>query len=148
MLPSSWFVRGGVMFMSASKRFAWPSCYHQINGKSVGAYRIRPSHWRKSMFDGIVLLDVIVSFPLTWGRMRYAPTPVRLKFGLVRVMGEFRFRSHQGVCDTPLHLFGWNLGFVGGMGGFHFRSHQGVCDTPLHLFDENECLSNEKIMPY
>ena len=51
--------------------------------------------------------------------MRYAPTPVRLKSGL-----------------------DW------GMGGLRFRPHQGVCDTPLHLFDENECLSNEKIMPY
>ena len=26
---------------------------------------------------------------------------------------SFRFRSHQGVCDTPLHLFGWNLGVDG-----------------------------------
>ena len=49
--------------------------------------------------------------------MRYAPTPVRLRFGLDWGMGELRFRSLQGVCDTP-----------------------------LHLFDENEHLSNENIM--
>ena len=49
--------------------------------------------------------------------MRYAPTPVRLRFGLDWGMGELRFRSLQGVCDTP-----------------------------LHLFDENERLSNKNIM--
>ena len=76
----------------------------------------------------------------------------------------FRFRSFQGVCDTPLHLFGCFLGCIGLCFGFgsvfahfrayairpytcsveieailgymlvHFRSYQGVCDTPIHLF--------------
>ena len=93
------------MFMSASKRFVWPSCVHRFNGKYVGAYRIRPPWRRGCMFDGSDMLGVIISFSLTSGRMRYAPTPVRLKTMLYWVMGLFRFRSFEGVCDTPLHLF-------------------------------------------
>ena len=149
--------------MSASKRFVWPSCYHQINGKSVGAYRIRPS-WRGCcMFDGGdvfainmsnhpvqpscypwndrtgvgayrirppwqgkcksndgVMLGVIVPLSLTSGRMRYAPTPVRLFFGIYWFAHWFHFRPHQGVCDTPLHLFDWFFVCIGLRVGFVF----------------------------
>ena len=39
------------------------------------------------------------------GRMRYAPTPVRLFHGYnVGGMMCF-FPAMKGVCDTPLHLF-------------------------------------------
>ena len=55
--------------------------------------------------SGLDWEDGWVSFSLTSGRMRYAPTLVWLKFGLDWGMGELRFRPHQGVCDTPLHLF-------------------------------------------
>ena len=44
--------------------------------------------------------------------MRYAPTPVRLISGVDWVMHWFHFRSHQGVCDTPLHLFDCFFGFI------------------------------------
>ena len=71
--------------MSASKRFVWPSCVHRFNGKYVGAYRIRPS-WRGCcIFDDNDVFAVIISFPLTWGRMRYAPTLVRWLLRLNRI---------------------------------------------------------------
>ena len=57
------------------------------------------------MFDEGVLFAVIISFPPTSGRMRYAPTHVRLIFGVDWFACWFRFRPHEGVCDTPLHLF-------------------------------------------
>ena len=124
MLPSSWFVRGFVGFMSASKRFVWGLCYHQINGKSVGAYRIRPSHWRKSMFDGGDVLGDIIPFSPTWGRMRYAPTPVRLlswlntinhyhcsiEFWAVLVCASVPFSPTSGrmrYAPTPVRLWSW-----------------------------------------
>ena len=66
--------------------------------------------------------------------MRYAPTPVRLNFGLCWGMGELRFRSHQGVCDTPPTLVRLKSGLCWGMGGLRFRPHQGVCDTPPYSF--------------
>ena len=47
--------------------------------KIVGAYRIRPSWRRNCTFEDGGLLGVIISFSLTSGRMRYAPTLVRLK---------------------------------------------------------------------
>ena len=93
--------------------------------------------------------------------MQYAPTLVRLKSGLDWGMDGLHFRPHQGVCDTPLHLFDENLALLGdgwasfpptsgrmryaptlvllksgldwGMGEPRLRSYQGVCDTPLHL---------------
>ena len=65
------------------------------------------------MFDDDVMLGVIISVSLTSGRMRYAPTPVRLYFGIDWVVCWFRFRSFEGVCDTPLHMFGCILGLVG-----------------------------------
>ena len=51
------------------------------------------------------MLGNIIPFPLTSGRMRYAPTPVRLIFGIYRFACRFRFRSFEGVCDSPLHMF-------------------------------------------
>ena len=45
--------------------------------------------------------------------MRYAPTLVRLISWVWWIGGLFRFRSFQGVCDTPLRLFGVYLGYVG-----------------------------------
>ena len=55
-----------------------PSYYPCIDRTGVGAYRIRPPWRRGCMFDGGILFAVIISFSLTSGRMRYAPTPVRL----------------------------------------------------------------------
>ena len=49
--------------------------------------------------------------------MRYAPTPVRLNFGLCWFARWFRFRSREGVCDTPLHLFDF---FTGNMMVKHY----------------------------
>ena len=65
-----------------------------------------PSHGRRYTADDGDVFAAIVSFSPTSGRMRYAPTLVRLKSGLDWGMGELRFRPHQGVCDTPQHLFG------------------------------------------
>ena len=45
--------------------------------------------------------------------MRYAPTPVRLISGVDWFACWSHFRPREGVCDTPLHLFGCFLGFVG-----------------------------------
>ena len=85
-----------------------PSRYPWNHRKCVGAYRIRPS-WRwKGTFDGGDVLGDIISFSLIWGRMRYAPTPVRLIFGIYWVAWWFHFCPHQGVCDTPL-LFSFVL---------------------------------------
>ena len=54
----------------------------ESNGKYVGAYRIRPSRRRTRSFNDGIMFAVNISFPLTSGRMRYAPTLVRLKSGL------------------------------------------------------------------
>ena len=64
------------------------------------------------MFDGGDVFVVIVSYSPTSGRMRYAPTLVRLIFGIYWVVCWFRFRSLQGVCDTPLHLFDYCRGQI------------------------------------
>ena len=56
-----------------------PPPFHPcIHRKGVGAYRIRPP-WRGSctLNDG-EMFAVVIAFPLIWGRMRYAPTHVRL----------------------------------------------------------------------
>ena len=52
--------------------------------------------------------------------MQYAPTLVRLKSGLDWGMDGLHFRPHQGVCDTPLHLFDYYWGFIGLGVGFVF----------------------------
>ena len=56
-----------------------PSHYPWIDRTGVGAYRIHPPWRRGCMFDEGVLFAVIISFSPIWGRMRYAPTHVRLK---------------------------------------------------------------------
>ena len=48
--------------------------------KGVGAYRIRPP-WRQEYINHWSGLAIFVACSLTSGRMRYAPTPVRLIFG-------------------------------------------------------------------
>ena len=48
--------------------------------KGVGAYRIRPS-WRREYINHWSGLAIFVACSLTSGRMRYAPTLVRLIFG-------------------------------------------------------------------
>ena len=65
-------------FMLPSSRFVRGCCRPCFKTKTVGAYRIRPP-WRGKCTsnDGVMLGD-IVSFSPTSGRMRYAPTPVRL----------------------------------------------------------------------
>ena len=83
-----------------------PSRYQPINRKHVEAYHIRPQHGRNCMLNDDDVFVVIISFSPTSGRMQYAPTPVRLKSGLDWGMGGLRLRSLQGVCNTPLHLFG------------------------------------------
>ena len=45
-------------------------------------------------------------------------------------MGWFRFRSREGVCDTPLHLFGWNQCFVGLRIGFVFAHMRAYAIRP------------------
>ena len=100
------------MFVSASKPFVWPFCYHQINSKYVGAYRIRPPWQRSCTLNECVMLGDIISFSPTWGRMRYAPTPVRLISGIDWVVCWFRIRPHQGVCPCATHLFGYCHGQI------------------------------------
>ena len=65
-------------FMLPSSRFVRGCCRPCFKTKTVGAYRIRPP-WRGKCTsnDGVMLGD-IVSFSPTSGRMRYAPTLVRL----------------------------------------------------------------------
>ena len=59
-----------------------PSPYPQrINGKYVGAYRIRPSHERTCQAMGTIT-------EIRWIARRH----------------HFPFRPHQGVCDTPLQF--------------------------------------------
>ena len=74
-----------------------------ISFARMRAYAIRP--YTCSIEFLAMLVCASVPFPLTSGRMRYAPTPVRLYFGIYWFVRRFRFRPHQGVCDTPLHLF-------------------------------------------
>ena len=69
--------------------------------------------------------------------MRYAPTPVRLIFGICWVGGLFHIRSREGVCDTPLHTFGCILGFVVLFVGFvsaHMRAYAIRPYTCLFVF--------------
>ena len=82
------------------------------------AYAIRP--YTCSIDFGYLWGCVMIPFSPTSGRMRYAPTPVRLIFGIGWVAGWFRFRSFEGVCDTPLHMFDCFLGLVGLGVGFVF----------------------------
>ena len=107
------FDGGDVFVVSMSNHPVQASCHPWNDRKCAGAYRIRPPWRRKCTSNDDVMLGVIVSFSPTWGRMRYAPTPVRLKSSFYWWMCWFHFRSHEGVCDTPLHLFVYYLTFIG-----------------------------------
>ena len=48
-----------------------------------------------------------VHLRLHGGRMRYAPTPVRMIRGYHDGWTTSIFAAMEGVCDTPLHLFVW-----------------------------------------
>ena len=76
-----------------------------ISFAHMRAYAIRP--YTCSIEFLAMLVCVLVSFSLAWGRMRYAPTPVQLNFWRCWFACWFHFRSHEGICDTPLHLFDW-----------------------------------------
>ena len=79
---------------------------NSVNCKAVGAYRIRPPWRRKWMFDGGNVFAAIV---FIFAHLRaYAIRPYTCSINNVLVVyspQSFRFRSHQGVCDTPLRLF-------------------------------------------
>ena len=47
---------------------------------------------------------------------------------------QWHFRPCEGVCDTPLHLFGLNDAVMVSF-QWHFRPCEGVCDTHQHWFD-------------
>ena len=81
-------------FMAAWLHIIHPPYYPWNNRTCVGAYRIRPSWRGNCMFDECVMLGVIIPFSLTWGRMRYAPTPVRLNFGLT-----ISWQNRRNGCD-------------------------------------------------
>ena len=83
------------------KRMCHVRRYHFISAH-MRAYAIRP--YTCSVKNDGVLGGVLVSSSPTSGRMRYAPTLVRLKSWVCWGMGWFRFRSFQGVCDTPLQF--------------------------------------------
>ena len=72
----------------------------------------------------------LVPFSLTSGRMRYAPTLVRLISWVCWIGDGLRFRSFQGVCDTPLHLFDDILGCVGLQVGFVFALFRAYAIRP------------------
>ena len=131
--------------MLASKRFVRPSCYPWNKTKIVGAYRIRPSRRRKSMFDdGDVFAINMSNHPV---QSSCHPWNDRTGVGAYRIRphgGEkarssmvtcslplFRFRPHEGVCDTPLHLFDGNHGFLGWIHHFVF-AHSGRCFLSIH----------------
>ena len=126
----------------------WPLYYPWNNRTGVGAYRIRPSWRGRCMFDGVVSFAVIVSYSLFSGRMRYAPTVVRWYSWVCWIVGWLRFRSFEGVCDTPLHMFDWFLGYVGlGVGSIfaHFRAYA-IRPYTCSIINDNVMLGN--IIPF
>ena len=145
--PSRWrnrmFDGGDVFAINMSNHPVQPPYYPWNNRTGVGAYRIRPSWRGKSTSNECVMFVVIIPFSPTWGRMRYAPTHVRLISGFCWVMYWFRFRSHQGVCDTPLHLFDWFLGLVGLLVGFIFAHIRAYAIRPYTCSMKIECLSHK-----
>ena len=71
------------------------------------AYAIRP--YTCSIISWVQQWWNDVQHPRHGGRMRYAPTPVRSFHGY-NVGGMMCiFPAMEGVCDTPLHLFGENV---------------------------------------
>ena len=83
-----------------NKRFR--SFIHYIERKCVGAYRIRPSRRRTCPFNDGIMFAANISFPLTSGRMRYAPTPVRLKSGLhwVKIQSQIDRFNHRVIIES------------------------------------------------
>ena len=79
--------------------------FAHIRAYAICSYTYSVDFW-------VLLGCVMISFSLTSGRMRYAPTPVRLIFGFYWIGGWIRFRSREGVCDTPLHLFDYCRGQI------------------------------------
>ena len=96
----------------------WLGCWLVSYSLTSGRMRYAPTPVR--LIFGYLWGCVMIPFSPTSGRMRYAPTPVRLIFGIGWVAGWFRFRSFEGVCDTPLHMFDCFLGLVGLGVGFVF----------------------------
>ena len=84
------------------------SCHPCNNRTCVGAYRIRPP-WRGCcIFDGGILFVVIISFSLTSGRMRYAPTPVRWKLNAyrIKILRQMIFVNLISINEfMPLYVF-------------------------------------------
>ena len=82
------------------------SCYHRINGKYVGAQGIRPPWRRTCPFNDGIMFAAIISFPLTSGRMRYAPTPVRLKSGLhwVKIQSQIDRFNHRVIIESIVNM--------------------------------------------
>ena len=76
--------------------------YPCITRTGVGAYRIRPPRRRKRWLNELVMCSLI----------------------------SFHFRPHQGVCDTPLHLFDWFPGFIGLHVGFVFADLRAYAIRP------------------
>ena len=76
----------------------------------IRAYAIRPYTCSVDFWDWLGCW--LVSYSLTSGRMRYAPTLVRLNFGICWFACLFHIRPLQGVCDTPLHLFVYCRGWI------------------------------------
>ena len=114
------------------------SCYHRINRKYVGAYRIRPSQQRTYQQKSLAQSDASLQIPLpllfssslTSGRMRYAPYgfPVTQK----------QLYSHIMICAIVLpskmssqmgnhHLPGVNDTFA--MGYHGLKSEQNTSST-------------------
>ena len=169
--------------MLVSSRFVWGCCRPCFKTKTVGAYRIRPS-WRGKCTsnDGVMLGDIMWNHPV---QASYYPWNDRIGVGAYRIrpdVGENEtmatnmspstnvlFRRREGVCDTPLHLFGH---FTDDMMTepddltCWWRTHhprrtsnhaamKGVCDTPLHLFDHftgdmitERCVFTPTLLPY
>ena len=75
---SCMFDGGDVFVASMSNHPVQASCHPWNDRKCVGAYRIRPPWRGKCTSNDDVMLGNIISFPLIWGRMRYAPTHVPL----------------------------------------------------------------------
>ena len=75
---------------------------HYIERKCVGAYRIRPPWRRTRSFNDGIMFAANISFPLTSGRMRYAPTPVRLKSWLhwVKIQSQIDRFNHRVIIES------------------------------------------------
>ena len=67
------------------------------------AYAIRP--YTCSVISWVIWWSFDVQLPYHGGRMRYAPTHVRLFHGWHGGRLMCFFPAMEGVCDTPLHMF-------------------------------------------